>query len=207
MSHPSPDQHDIPEEVILGVDTHKDLHVAAVVSIHGVLLDSRSFLTTAEGYRTMLDWATAFGPVRQAGVEGTHAYGAALTRHLLTAGIRVVEVNQLDKAHRRRRGKTDAIDAEAAARAVLLRDFAGTSAPAPTSTDVSPKAKPDAKRSVASNATSHGALRTHRPNPEAREPAVDCLTSIGASTLGVRTPGLTEACQWVFVRSLKCYER
>jgi transposase len=52
-------------------------------------------------------------------VEGTHSYGAALTRHLLSAGIGVIEVNQPDKAHRRRRGKTDAIDAEAAARAVL----------------------------------------------------------------------------------------
>lgn len=120
MSHPpSADQHDATGEVILGVDTHKDVHVAAVVNIHGVLLDSRSFPTTAEGYRTMLGWATAFGPIRQAGVEGTHSYGAALTRHLLTAGIRVIEVNQPDKAHRRRRGKTDAIDAEAAARAVL----------------------------------------------------------------------------------------
>jgi len=66
----------------------------------------------------LLDWATALGRVRQAGVEGTHSYGAALTRHLLSAGIGVIEVNQPDKAHRRRRGKTDAIDAEIAARAV-----------------------------------------------------------------------------------------
>ncbi|WP_410636678.1 IS110 family transposase, partial [Amycolatopsis sp. cmx-4-83] len=106
-------------DVILGVDTHKDIHVAAVISIHGVFLGSRSFPTTAEGYRELLDWATALGRVRQAGVEGTHSYGAALTRHLLGAGIGVIEVNQPDKAHRRRRGKTDAIDAEAAARAVL----------------------------------------------------------------------------------------
>ncbi len=120
MSHPrSTGQHDTAHEVILGVDTHKDVHVAAAVSIHGVLLDSRSFPTTAEGYQAILVWATALGPVRRAGVEGTHSYGAALTRHLLTAGIGVIEVNQPDKAHRRRRGKTDAIDAEAAARAVL----------------------------------------------------------------------------------------
>jgi hypothetical protein len=67
----------------------------------------------------MSDWAAALGQVRRAGVEGTHSYGAALTRHLLTAGIGVIEVNQPDKAHRRRRGKSDAIDAEAAAPAVL----------------------------------------------------------------------------------------
>ncbi|MBM0258497.1 IS110 family transposase [Micromonospora sp. 4G55] len=120
MSHPpTTSQDDTSPEAILGVDTHKDVHVAAVVSIHGVLLGSHSFPTTAEGYRTMLDWAAALGRVRQAGVEGTHSYGAALTRHLLSAGIGVIEVNQPDKAHRRRRGKTDAIDAEAAARAVL----------------------------------------------------------------------------------------
>jgi transposase len=120
MSHPpSVDQHDTADEVILGVDTHKDVHVAAAVSIHGALLDSRGFPTTAEGYQAMLDWAVALGPVRRAGVEGTHSYGAALTRHLLAAGISVIEVNQPDKAHRRRRGKTDTIDAEAAAGAVL----------------------------------------------------------------------------------------
>ncbi|MFI6333335.1 transposase [Micromonospora chersina] len=120
MSHPPvAQQRDTADEVILGVDTHKDVHVAAAVNIHGVLLDSRSFPTTAEGYQAMLNWAIALGPIRRAGVEGTHSYGAALTRHLLTAGIGVIEVNQPDKAHRRRRGKTDAIDAEAAARAVL----------------------------------------------------------------------------------------
>ncbi|MCI4061455.1 IS110 family transposase [Micromonospora sp. R77] len=120
MSHPPvAEPHDTAVEVILGVDTHKDVHVAAAVNIHGVLLDSCSFPTTAEGYQAMVDRAIALGPLRRAGVEGTHSYGAALTRHLLTAGIGVIEVNQPDKAHRRRRGKTDAIDAEAAARAVL----------------------------------------------------------------------------------------
>jgi len=118
MSHPpTTDQRDA--EVILGVDTHKDIHVAAAISVHGALLGSRDFPTTADGYCGLLDWAAALGQVRKAGVEGTHSYGAALTRHLLSAGIGVIEVNQPDKAHRRRRGKTDAIDAEAAARAVL----------------------------------------------------------------------------------------
>lgn len=55
--------------MILGVDTHKDIHVAAVISIHGALLASRRFPTTAEGYRGLLDWATALGRVRQAGVQ------------------------------------------------------------------------------------------------------------------------------------------
>lgn len=107
------------EEVFLGVDTHKDIHAAAVVTALGAALDGRSFPATADGYRQLVAWARSFGTLRRAGVECTGSYGAALARHLRTAGIEVTEVNQPDKAERRRRGKTDAIDAEAAARAVL----------------------------------------------------------------------------------------
>jgi transposase len=107
------------EEVIVGVDTHKDFHVAAVVGVLGVLLGSKTFPATAAGYRSLLRWARSFGVVRRAGVECTGSYGAALARHLAAAGVVVLDVNQPDKATRRRRGKNDAIDAEAAARAVL----------------------------------------------------------------------------------------
>jgi len=106
-------------EVVLGVDTHKDFHVAAVVTDQAEFIATETFPTTALGYRQLLAWATAYGDVRQAGVECTGSYGAALTRYLLTQGITVLEVNQGDRAERRRRGKSDAIDAEAAARAVL----------------------------------------------------------------------------------------
>jgi transposase len=106
-------------EVLLGVDTHKDVHAAAVVTMLGATLDGRNFPATAEGYRQLVAWARAFGTLRRAGVECTGSYGAALARHLRVEGIEVTEVNQPDKAARRRRGKTDAIDAEAAARAVL----------------------------------------------------------------------------------------
>ncbi|MFZ0119078.1 MAG: transposase [Pseudonocardiaceae bacterium] len=108
------------DEVVLGVDTHKDVHVAAVVTVLGALLASTTFPTTATGYRTLVSWARTFGTLRRSGVECTGSYGAALSRHLRTEGVEVIEVNQPDKATRRRRGKTDAIDAEAAARAVLL---------------------------------------------------------------------------------------
>lgn len=107
------------QEVVLGVDTHKDFHVAAVITVLGALLASKKFPTTAAGYRDLLTWARTFGPVLRAGVECTGSYGAALARHLGSAGIEVWEVNQPDKATRRRRGKTDTLDAEAAARAVL----------------------------------------------------------------------------------------
>jgi len=104
---------------VLGVDTHKDVHVAAVISGLGVLLGTRSFPTTASGYRQLLDRAGGFGTIRRAGVECTGSYGAALARHLSANHSEVIEVNQPDKTSRRRRGKTDTVDAEAAARAVL----------------------------------------------------------------------------------------
>jgi len=110
---------DVADEVILGVDTHKDLHVAAVVTPVGALVDTHRFPTTAAGYRQLLGWARTLGTVRRAGVECTGSYGAALARHLRSESVEVIEVNQPDKATRRRRGKTDAIDAEAAAHAVL----------------------------------------------------------------------------------------
>lgn len=105
--------------VVLGVDTHKDMHVAAVVSVLGALLDTRPFPATASGYRELLFWARSLGTVQLAGVEGTGSYGAGLARHLSAQGIEVIEVNRPDRAARRRSGKTDAVDAEAAARAVL----------------------------------------------------------------------------------------
>jgi transposase len=120
MPLPSPDsQADIAREVVLGVDTHKDMHVAAIVTTIGTLLASKAFPTTTAGYRRLTIWSHSFGVVRRAGVECTGSYGAALTRHLRSEGVEVVEVNQPDKSTRRRRGKTDAIDAESAAHAVL----------------------------------------------------------------------------------------
>lgn len=107
------------EGVIIGVDTHKDIHVAAVLTLTGVLLSSHSFPTTALGYVGLLSWAHRFGKISAAGVECTGSYGAALTKYLHAEGISVYEVNQPDRALRRKAGKTDAVDAEAAARAVL----------------------------------------------------------------------------------------
>jgi transposase len=112
-------------EVVLGVDTHKDLHVAAVITSLGALLGSQAFSATKAGYEQLLVWARTFGPVRRAGVECTGSYGAALARRLRVEGVQVIEVNQPDKATRRRRGKTDAIDAETAARAVLSERATG----------------------------------------------------------------------------------
>jgi transposase len=126
MPHPDlagqPDQPDPEpdlEKVILGVDTHKDIHVAAIITTLGAELADAIFPTTAAGYRRLLAWARSFGVLHRAGVEGTGSYGAALNRYLRRHQIAVTEVNRPDRAARRRHGKTDAVDAVAAARAVL----------------------------------------------------------------------------------------
>ena len=110
---------DIGEEILRGVDTHKDVHAAAVGTVLGVAPDGRTFPTTAEGYRQLVAWARSFGTLRRAGGECTGSSGAAPARPLRAEGIEVTEVNRPDKAARRRHGQPDAVDAEAAARAVL----------------------------------------------------------------------------------------
>ena len=113
------------EEVILGVDTHLDVHVAVALDHLGRRLGELAMPTTKKGYQTLTYWAESFGPARRAGVEGTSSYGAGLARHLRKAGIAVFEVERPKRRHLRRKGKSDSRDAEAAARAVLAGETAG----------------------------------------------------------------------------------
>ena len=76
-----------PRRIIGGVDTHKDLHVAAVVDERDQVLGSQSFATTRQGYRQMLAWMRSFGQLERVGVEATGTYGAGLLRHLQNAGV------------------------------------------------------------------------------------------------------------------------
>ena len=84
--------------VIGGVDTHKDLHVAAMIDTDGVVIGTGSFSTTRAGYRALLKWLRSYGDVRLVGVEGTGSYGKGLTKHLLEAGVEVVEVCRPDRS-------------------------------------------------------------------------------------------------------------
>ena len=113
------------EGVVLGVDTHLDLHVTVALNGLGRRLGELAVPTTEIGYEKLVSWAEGFGPVGCAGVEGTSSYGAGLARHLRSAGIAVREVERPKRRHLRRRGKSDSRDAEAAARAVLAGDTAG----------------------------------------------------------------------------------
>jgi transposase len=111
--------------VTVGIDTHGEVHVVAVLDERGRLLATGSFATTSSGHRRLERWAVRFGAVEAFGVEGTGAWGAGVARHLAAAGHRVVEVDRPDRSTRRRRGKSDTIDAEAAARAVQSGTAAG----------------------------------------------------------------------------------
>lgn len=105
--------------VTVGVDTHKDTHVAAVVDQVGRMLSSARFPTSPAGHTALIRWAEQHGTIMVLGVEGTGSYGAQLSRDLRQAGHRVLEVDRPDRKARRTRGKDDHLDAEAAARAVL----------------------------------------------------------------------------------------
>jgi transposase len=100
-----------------GIDTHKDTVHVAVVDQLGRHLGDREFATTGAGYASALAWLNGHGDIARAGVEGTGSYGAGITAAFTRAGVPVVEVDRPDRAARRRLGKSDPIDAYAAARA------------------------------------------------------------------------------------------
>ena len=106
-------------EVIIGVDTHKDQHVAVALDGQGVRLDEKHVPVATCGYEELERWSCDLGQVHTFGIEGTGSYGAGLARFLTDRSYRVVEVNRPDRSVRYRKGKSDPTDAEMAARAVL----------------------------------------------------------------------------------------
>jgi transposase len=109
--------------VLIGVDTHKDQHVAVALDRHGAVLGHLQIPATSKGYQTLLDWAVGHGALQPAdllvALEGSGSYGAGLCRHLLAAGCSVREVSRPNRQLRRQHGKDDWIDAEMAARSLL----------------------------------------------------------------------------------------
>jgi len=109
-----------------GVDTHGQTHHAGVIDQVGRQLADSEFPTTPAGYRALLAWLRGQGQLERVGVEGTGAYGAALARYLRGQGVVIVEVDRPDRKTRRVKGKSDPIDAYAAARAALSGTASGS---------------------------------------------------------------------------------
>lgn len=105
--------------VVIGVDTHKHIHVAAVMDSVGGILATLTIATDTAGFKQLLEWATGYGKIVAFGIEGTGSYGAGLTSFLRRHNHKVVEVARPDRRLRRLNGKSDTLDAENAARAVL----------------------------------------------------------------------------------------
>jgi transposase len=105
--------------VVVGVDTHKHIHVAVALDELGGRIEARSFAADRSGYEQLIDWASSLGREVMFGVEGTGSYGAGLASAIRRRSIGVLEVLRTDRRDRRLRGKSDTIDAENAARAVL----------------------------------------------------------------------------------------
>lgn len=111
-----------PGEVVAGVDTHRDEHVVAVLDHLGRLLDTARFAADGNGYEALLCWLSTLGTPIGIGIEGTGSYGHGLARYLSVhapAGVEVYEIDRPDRSSRRRHGKSDSLDAHAAAQATL----------------------------------------------------------------------------------------
>lgn len=111
---------------IIGVDTHSRTHTYAVLaSATGQVIDTSTFPTSQAGISRAISWMQrrATGEVLVS-VEGTGSYGASLTRALHAAGLPVCEARPPKRQNRGASGKSDEIDARAAAQAVLGADTA-----------------------------------------------------------------------------------
>jgi transposase len=113
-------------EVIGGVDTHQDTHTAAVIDLVGRVLGTEQFPATVAGYTALLAWMRGHGRLGRVGVEGTGAYGAGLARLLHDERVEVIEVDRPSRKTRRFQGKSDPIDAIAAAKTALAAQRIGT---------------------------------------------------------------------------------
>lgn len=118
MTQPSPASQTC--RAIGGIDTHKDTHTAAVLDSSGRMLGHRQTPhPSPTGYVKLLEWLREHGEIERVGIEGTGVYGSGVALHLQAAGVELVEVDRPDRKTCRWRGKSDPVDAEAAARAAL----------------------------------------------------------------------------------------
>ena len=108
-----------------GVDTHRDVNMAAALDDISGLLGVEEFATDAAGHKALVRWLCSFDTVMLVGVEGTGSYGVGLAQALRAACIEVVEVDRPNRLARRRQGKSDPLDAVETARMLATAHVAG----------------------------------------------------------------------------------
>jgi transposase len=110
-------------DVVIGVDTHKHTHTAAVVAAPtGASLEDATVVTDPDGYGQLVDMADRHSGLRAWAIEGTGGYGAGLVRFLAERGEVVIELDRPNRPARRNRAKSDPLDAVRAAREALARE-------------------------------------------------------------------------------------
>jgi transposase len=115
-------------EVVIGVDTHKHTHTAAVVAAAtGQTMVTMTVAATPGGYQQLLELAGRQPSRRIWAIESTGGYGAGLTRFLHAHQEQVAELDRPKRAARRHGAKSDPLDATRAAREA----WAVTSLPSP----------------------------------------------------------------------------
>ena len=166
--------------VIVGVDTHKHVHVAVAIDSWGIRLRDHAFVADSGGYQALITWAETHGRIEAFGIEGTGSYGAGLARAVRRAGHRVLEVNRGDRRTRRAAGKSDTIDAEVAARSVL----AGQSTAIPKTADgvveMMRQLKITRDTAVKARTTAMNTLKqiiVHAPRPNCEKPSTTSPTT------------------------------
>lgn len=113
-------------DVVIGVDTHKHTHTAAVIAAGtGTQLAELTVDTDPDGYAALVEVADAHSGLRAWAIEGTGSYGAGLCRFLRDRGEVVVELDRPERSARRHGAKSDPLDAARAAREALARDHVG----------------------------------------------------------------------------------
>ncbi len=196
--------------VTLGVDTHADIHVAAALDTRGVLLDRLTLPSTPGGYRALLEWATALGTIDRVGIEGTGSYGAGLARWLSAQGLAVLEVDRPERRARRSRGKSDALDAEAAARAVQsgrangLSKSGGGAVEAIRALRIARDSAMEARSRIANQMH---ALRVTAPDELRSDLRALTLSGLVPRAAGFRLPGVVDAPLDATRMALRCLAR
>jgi transposase len=185
-------------DVVIGVDTHKPTHAAVAVGALGARLRILSIPANSRGYQALLDWARSFGAIRAFGIEDTGSYGAGLSRFLSEHGHPVLEVNRPSRELRHQRGKDDVVDAESAARSVLVgqvtaRPKSGTSTVEmirhlKVARDAAVKARSQAMHAIkAIIVSAPSALREQLDRPTGKMPLLRHLAALRPGSLNSTT--------------------